>query len=77
MTLTDESVGEELTEVTEADDGDLELLGVVELSGYFGFVVEGLSCVDGANCEGFNGSGGGEISGTVNGECEGEWRKGI
>lgn len=77
MALTDEGVGEELTEVTEADDGDLELLGVVELNSYFGFIVEGLSCVDGANCEGFSGSGDREISGAVNGECEGEGRKGV
>lgn len=40
MTLTDESGGEELTEVTKTDDGDFELLRVVELKCDFGFVVE-------------------------------------
>lgn len=40
MTLTDESGGEELTEVTETDDGDFEFLGVVKLKCDFGFIVE-------------------------------------
>lgn len=52
VTLANEGFGEELTEVAETDDGDLELLGIVELEGYFGFVVEELCCVDSANRDG-------------------------
>lgn len=40
MTLTDEGGSEELTEVTETDYSDFELLRVVELKSDFGFVVE-------------------------------------
>jgi len=40
VALTDESGGEELTEVTETDYSDFELLRVVELKCDFGFVVE-------------------------------------
>lgn len=53
VALAEEGGGEELAEVAEADDGDLELLGVVELEGEFGLVVEVLSCIDGANAKGF------------------------
>lgn len=49
VALADEGLGQELPEVAEAHDGDLQLLGVVELLGHSGLVVEGLGHVDGAN----------------------------
>ena len=52
VALPDEGLGQELPEVAEAHDGDLQLLGVVELLGHSRLVVEWLGRVDGANTEG-------------------------
>ncbi|PON68559.1 hypothetical protein PanWU01x14_095300 [Parasponia andersonii] len=49
--MADEGLGEELAEVTEPDDGDLELGGVAVVGGEFGLVVVELGCVEGLNSE--------------------------
>lgn len=56
MALPDESFGEELTEITEPNNGNFELRGLREAIGEFGFGIVRLCCV---NCADAIADGGG------------------
>lgn len=49
MPLTDNCLGEKLTEVSKPNNGDFELLGIVKTGCDSGFVVVRLSSINGAN----------------------------
>lgn len=53
VALADQGFGQELPEVAEADDGDFEVMGALEMGGrHLRFVVVGLSGVEGSHAEG-------------------------
>lgn len=51
VALPDEGFGKELTEVSEAKNGDFEGVGFLVMGFDLGFVVEGLSCIHGSDSE--------------------------
>lgn len=51
VALLDEGFGKELTEVSEAKNGDFESVGFLVIGFDPGFVVEGLSWIDGSDSE--------------------------
>lgn len=61
VALPDESFGKELAEITEPDNGNLELCGLREAAGELVFVIIRLSCVEGADAKGRGVVAGGQL----------------
>lgn len=53
MALFDKGFSQELAEVAKANDGNFEVVRLVELGSELGFVVVGLSSVNGCDLKGF------------------------